>query len=44
MQQKAPTVYAYANESDLLIGEEAGGRKAVLPGTGDKPVTERPVA
>jgi uncharacterized damage-inducible protein DinB len=44
MQQKAPTVYAYANESDLLIGEAAGGRKAVLPGTGDKPVTERPVA
>lgn len=41
-QQKAPTVYAYADEAALLEGEAARGRKAALPGPGNKPVTERP--
>jgi hypothetical protein len=42
MQNHAPTIYAYPNLEALLAGEEAGGRKAKLPGRGDKPVTERP--
>jgi len=42
MQNHAPTIYAYPNLQDLLEGETAGGRKAKLPGPGDKPVTERP--
>jgi uncharacterized damage-inducible protein DinB len=42
MQQRAPTVYAYPDEPALLQGEADGGRKASLPGPGDKPVTERP--
>jgi uncharacterized damage-inducible protein DinB len=42
MQNHAPTLYAYPNLEALLGGEAAGGRKAKLPGTGNKPVTERP--
>ena len=42
MQNHAPTLYAYPNLDDLLLGEAAGGRKSVLPGSGGKPVTERP--
>jgi len=42
MQSRAPTIYAYPNLHALLEGEAAGGRKAKLPGAGDKPVTERP--
>jgi uncharacterized damage-inducible protein DinB len=44
MQNRAPTIYAYANLEALLRGEAAGGAKAPLPGPGDKPVTERPAA
>jgi uncharacterized damage-inducible protein DinB len=39
---KAPTIYAYAGVNELLAGESAGGAKSRLPGTGEKPVTERP--
>jgi uncharacterized damage-inducible protein DinB len=39
---KAPTIYAYSSVNGLLSGEERGGAKAALPGTGEKPVTERP--
>ena len=39
---QAPTIYPYANLRALFEGEAAGGRKAKLPGPGDKPVTERP--
>jgi uncharacterized damage-inducible protein DinB len=39
---KAPTIYAYPSVNELLAGESAGGAKSKLPGTGDKPVTERP--
>jgi len=42
MQNHAPTIYPYPDLDDLFKGEQAGGRKAKLPGTGDKPVTERP--
>jgi hypothetical protein len=42
MQNQAPTIYAYASLDALLIGEERGGAKAALPGTGGKAVTERP--
>lgn len=42
MQNHAPTIYAYAGISQLLQGEEAGGKKARLPGGGGKAVTERP--
>jgi uncharacterized damage-inducible protein DinB len=42
MQNHAPTMYAYSNLEALLAGESAGGRKAQLPGTGGKIVTERP--
>lgn len=42
MQNHAPTIYAYTDLNALLIGEEAGGSKAPLPGPGDKPVSERP--
>ena len=37
MANHAPTIYAYRNLEDLLNG----GEKAVLPGGGPKPVTER---
>lgn len=42
MQNHAPTIYAYPNLNALLEGEQVGGRKASLPGSWDKPVTERP--
>jgi uncharacterized damage-inducible protein DinB len=42
MQNHAPTIYAYSNLDALLKGEAAGGAKAALPGSGGKPVTERP--
>jgi uncharacterized damage-inducible protein DinB len=41
-QQRAPTVYAYADEAALMEGESAGGRKVALPAPGNIPVTERP--
>jgi uncharacterized damage-inducible protein DinB len=41
MQHGAPTIYAYTGAEALLAGEAAGGRKAPLPGTGDRPVSER---
>jgi hypothetical protein len=44
MQNRAPTIYAYASLEALLQGEDEGGRKSPLPGPGDKPVTERPDA
>ena len=42
MQNHAPTIYAYTSLDALLKGEAAGGAKARLPGSGGKPVTERP--
>ncbi|MCH7979031.1 MAG: damage-inducible protein DinB [Acidobacteria bacterium] len=42
MQNKAPVIYAYTDVEALLEGEAAGGRKARLPGPGEKPPTERP--
>ena len=39
---KAPTIYAYTGVNELIAGEFAGGAKSRLPGTGEKPVTERP--
>jgi uncharacterized damage-inducible protein DinB len=41
-KDKAPTIYAYGSLESLIEGEEAGGRKTSLPGSGEKPVTERP--
>jgi uncharacterized damage-inducible protein DinB len=42
MQNHAPTIYAYVSLEELLVGEGAGGKKAALPGSGGKTVTERP--
>ncbi len=42
MQHQAPTLYPYFDESALLDGEAAGGRKSPLPGPGAAPPTERP--
>jgi uncharacterized damage-inducible protein DinB len=42
MQNHAPTIYAYASLDALFKGEAAGGAKAALPGSGGKPVSERP--
>ncbi len=42
MQNQAPTIYAYSNLDALLQSEPSGGSKAPLPGSGGKPVTERP--
>lgn len=42
MQNHAPTIYAYSSLDSLLEGETMGGAKAALPGSGGKPVTERP--
>ena len=44
MQNHAPTIYAYASLDDLLKAEAAGGNKSALPGSGGKPVTERPTS
>ena len=38
----AVTIYPYPDVESLIRGETAGGRKAKLPGPGDKPCTERP--
>ena len=40
MQDKAPTIYAYGSEEELICGEGAGGAKSSLPDRGSKPVTE----
>jgi uncharacterized damage-inducible protein DinB len=42
MQNQAPTIYAYATLEELLKSEATGGSKTALPGSGSKPVTERP--
>jgi hypothetical protein len=42
MQDHAPTIYPYQNLEVLFEGEATGGRKAMLPGPGARPVTERP--
>ena len=42
MQNDAPVVCAYPGLSELLNGEKADGRKASLPGPGERPATERP--
>src|SRR5213075_3560120 len=42
MQNHAPTIYAYAGIEELLAAEAKGGVKKPLPGSGGKPVTERP--
>ena len=44
MQNHAPTIYAYPGLEPLLKGEAAGGAKSPLPGSGGKPVTERPAS
>jgi len=41
MQNHAPTIYAYADLETLLRFEAAGGKKAPLPGPGEKAPTER---
>src|ERR1700688_4286601 len=41
MQNHVPTIYAYAGLEELLAGESVGGKKAGLPGSGGKAVTER---
>jgi uncharacterized damage-inducible protein DinB len=38
----ATTVYPYRDVESLIQGESGDGRKAALPGPGDRPVTERP--
>lgn len=42
MLNHAPTIYPYPDLDTLLKEEAMGGRKAPLPGGGNKPVTERP--
>ena len=42
MQDHAPTIYAYPALESMLRGEREGGRKAALPGSGGRAVTERP--
>lgn len=42
MVNHAPTIYAYGSLEELLQAEAGGGSKAKLPGSGGKPVTERP--
>src|SRR5499427_2135227 len=44
MQNHAPTIYAYSNLQTLFEGEQAGGKKAPLPGARGNVVTERPDA
>jgi len=39
----AVTIYPYPDIPSLLEGERQGGRKAILPGPGPHPSTERPV-
>lgn len=38
----ASVIYRYESVEDLLGAERAGGKTKTLPGTGEKPVTERP--
>lgn len=38
----AQTIYAYPTIEALIEGESRGGRKAMLPGPGPRPSTERP--
>jgi len=38
----ARTIYPYPNIDTLIVGETGGGEKAVLPGPGPLPSTERP--
>ncbi|HET9365770.1 MAG TPA: DinB family protein [Candidatus Angelobacter sp.] len=42
MQNQAPTIYVYSDINALLQAESSGGKKSPLPGSGGKPVTERP--
>jgi uncharacterized damage-inducible protein DinB len=42
MQNHAPTIYAYPSIEKLLSGESTSGEKRELPGSGARPVTERP--
>lgn len=42
MVNQAPTIYAYGSLEELLQAEAGGGSKDKLPGSGGKPVTERP--
>jgi len=42
MLNHAPTIYAYSGLDNLLEDLGRGARKASLPGSGGKPVTERP--
>jgi len=42
MINRAPTIYAYASQSDMLAGEEGNRHKTPLPGPGERPFTERP--
>jgi uncharacterized damage-inducible protein DinB len=42
MQNQAPTIYAYSNLEKLLADADRGAGKTLLPGSGGKPVTERP--
>src|SRR5262245_61477216 len=42
MQNRAPTIYAYASVHALVEGEVRGGAKSPLPGSPGKAVTERP--
>src|SRR5574340_628692 len=44
MAHHAPTIYAYPDLETLLTAEAAGEKKSRLPGSGGKPVTERPKA
>ena len=44
MQNRAPTIYAYSDLEALLKAEATGGHKNPLPGSGGKPVTERPAS
>ena len=39
---RAPTIYAYPDLKTLLERERGEGRKAPLPGSGGKRITERP--
>ena len=42
MKDRAPTIYAYSSVRALLEGEDRGGAKSPLPGSGGNLVTERP--
>lgn len=42
MQNRAPVIYAYKGLESILEEEGGARRKAVLPGPGEKPPTERP--